>query len=118
MKENSAARLPACGQTFSYVWGRRSLRSSPNKWPVKTARSPEFIQDTGGVHGLTTAATIWLVASIGVACGAGYYGLAIVSTCLAIIVLIGLANLEKFLAILGKKTKPPAPPAEPPQPAK
>jgi putative Mg2+ transporter-C (MgtC) family protein len=28
------------------------------------------IQDRGGIHGLTTAATIWLVASIGMACGA------------------------------------------------
>jgi len=35
-----------------------------------------IIQDRAGVHGLTTAATIWLVASIGMACGAGYYVLA------------------------------------------
>ena len=69
-----------------------------------------IIQDRGGVHGLTTAATIWLVASIGLACGAGYYGLAIVSTCLAIIVLIGLAHFEKALARFGKKVKPPTPP--------
>ena len=31
-----------------------------------------LIQDRRGVHGLTTAATIWLVASIGMACGAGF----------------------------------------------
>ncbi|MHC4501141.1 MAG: MgtC/SapB family protein, partial [Planctomycetota bacterium] len=37
-----------------------------------------IIVDRGGVHGLTTAATIWLVASIGVACGAGYYDLAVI----------------------------------------
>ena len=34
-----------------------------------------IIVDRGGVYGLTTAATIWLVASIGVACGAHLYGL-------------------------------------------
>lgn len=28
-----------------------------------------IIQDRGGVHGLTTAATIWFVASLGMACG-------------------------------------------------
>ena len=35
-----------------------------------------IIQDRGGIHGLTTAATIWLVASIGMACGAEKYYLA------------------------------------------
>ncbi|MHC4558077.1 MAG: MgtC/SapB family protein, partial [Planctomycetota bacterium] len=52
-----------------------------------------IIQDRGGVHGLTTAATIWLVASIGMACGAGFYQLAIISTLIAILVLIGLGKM-------------------------
>jgi putative Mg2+ transporter-C (MgtC) family protein len=55
------------------------------------------IQDRGGIHGLTTAATIWLVASIGMACGARLYGLAIITTVLAIVVLLGLAQVEKHL---------------------
>jgi len=54
-----------------------------------------IIVDRAGIHGLTTAATIWLVASIGMACGAGLYSLAIVSTIIAIAVLIGLAKLAK-----------------------
>jgi putative Mg2+ transporter-C (MgtC) family protein len=53
------------------------------------------IQDRGGIHGLTTAATIWLVASIGMACGAKLYLLAVISTLIAIIVLVGLGQLEK-----------------------
>ena len=52
-----------------------------------------IIQDTGGIHGLTTAATIWLVASIGMACGAGLYNLAVLTTVIAIMVLIGLGKL-------------------------
>ncbi|MHC4666262.1 MAG: MgtC/SapB family protein [Planctomycetota bacterium] len=64
-----------------------------------------IIVDRGGVHGLTTAATIWLVASIGVACGAGYYDLAVISTFLAIVVLLGLAQLEKPLERYGIKHK-------------
>jgi putative Mg2+ transporter-C (MgtC) family protein len=56
-----------------------------------------IIQDRGGVHGLTTAATIWLVASIGMACGAGFYGVAIISTIIAIIVLIVLKKMDKSL---------------------
>lgn len=39
------------------------------------------------VIGLTTAATLWIVASIGVATGTGFYLLAIVSTILAFLVL-------------------------------
>jgi len=41
------------------------------------------------VHGLTTAASIWIVAAIGVAVGARAYGLAAVGTLLALLVLIG-----------------------------
>ena len=46
------------------------------------------IQDRGGIHGLTTAATIWLVASVGMACGARLYYLAIITTVLALAVLM------------------------------
>ena len=35
-----------------------------------------FQSKHGGVHGMTTAAGIWVVASVGVAAGAGYYALA------------------------------------------
>lgn len=54
-----------------------------------------IIRDRGGVLGLTTAATIWLVASIGMACGAGYYSLALATTVIIIGVLLGLGNLER-----------------------
>jgi putative Mg2+ transporter-C (MgtC) family protein len=55
------------------------------------------IQDRGGVHGLTTAATIWLVAGIGMACGAEKYYLAIITTVLAVTVLLGMAQVDKFI---------------------
>jgi len=64
------------------------------------------IQDRGGIHGLTTAATIWLVASVGMACGAKLYLLAAVSTLIAIIVLAGLVQLEKHLGRFREKHKP------------
>jgi putative Mg2+ transporter-C (MgtC) family protein len=56
-----------------------------------------IIQDRAGVHGLTTAATIWLVASIGMACGARFYQLAAIATAIAIVVLIGLGRLARPL---------------------
>ena len=57
------------------------------------------IQDRGGIHGLTTAATIWLMASIGMACGARFYGLAILSTILALVVLVGLWQVDKYIGV-------------------
>lgn len=54
-----------------------------------------LIQDRSGIHGLTTAASIWLVASIGVACGIGYYLLASLVTLLALIVLYGLMPITR-----------------------
>jgi len=54
-----------------------------------------IIQDRGGIQGLTTAATIWLVSSIGMACGAGYYVLAGLTTIIAMVVLVGVRALEK-----------------------
>ena len=65
-----------------------------------------IIQDRGGVHGLTTAATIWFVASLGMACGAGFYELAVILTLLAIFVLIGLRQMQKPLRRYMEKHKP------------
>ncbi len=63
------------------------------------------IQDRRGVHGLTTAATIWLVASIGMACGAGFHELAAIATLIVIVVLAGLLKLVKPLARYVEKHK-------------
>lgn len=46
-----------------------------------------IIQSQGQVHGITTAATIWVVSAIGLACGAGYFTAALVAA------LIGLLTL-------------------------
>jgi putative Mg2+ transporter-C (MgtC) family protein len=46
------------------------------------------------VSGLTSAATVWSVASIGMACGAGLYFPAIFATVLVIVVLEGVRRLE------------------------
>jgi putative Mg2+ transporter-C (MgtC) family protein len=48
-----------------------------------------------GVSGLTTAATIFVVASIGMACGGGLYGLAIFATTMILLCLELLGRLER-----------------------
>lgn len=73
-----------------------------------------IIRDRGTVQGATTAATIWLVASLGMACGAGFFVLATVGTLLTLFVLFALHPLEERLdrRIRGEKNderKPGAP---------
>jgi putative Mg2+ transporter-C (MgtC) family protein len=52
----------------------------------------------GSVSGLTSAATIWVVAAIGMALGSGAYIEAVGTTALVMVVLAGLAPLESRLA--------------------
>jgi len=47
-----------------------------------------------GVRGLTTAASLWMMAAIGLAVGAGYYELAVEATVLILLVLIGLRQVS------------------------
>lgn len=49
------------------------------------------------VQGLTTAATIWVAAAIGMGVGAGYYPLAVATTAIVWIVLVLLYRLELVL---------------------
>ena len=50
--------------------------------------------DAGHIKGLTTAASIWLTAAIGIACGMGYGLTALVSAVFALLI---LAVVRKFL---------------------
>ena len=55
------------------------------------------------IYGLTTAATLWVSAAIGMACGAGMYGLAIVSTILSILILVVVRLFEKNVLVTSTK---------------
>ena len=48
------------------------------------------------VHGMTTAATIWVNAAIGVAAGVGQYSLATFTTALTLVVLVVLPPIESY----------------------
>jgi len=53
-----------------------------------------IIRDREGIKGLTTAASLWLVAGIGLAVGCGFYKAGVYATILALIVLLFLRYLE------------------------
>lgn len=56
-----------------------------------------IIHSSGSVHGITTAASIWLTAAIGIACGMGYYQIASTVAVLGLIVLLLFGILERGL---------------------
>lgn len=58
-----------------------------------------IIQMKGSVRGLTTAAGIWIVATIGMAVGVGMYAVSLIATGLILIVLVSLEAVEHRIHI-------------------
>jgi putative Mg2+ transporter-C (MgtC) family protein len=58
-----------------------------------------IIREGGGIIGLTTAATIFMLAGIGMAVGAGLYAIGVFSAALVLFGLVVLAWLERRLDI-------------------
>ena len=63
-----------------------------------------IIQMKGSVRGLTTAAGIWMVATIGMAVGVGMYLVSVIATLLIIFILVTLERYEHKLNI-GQESK-------------
>lgn len=57
-----------------------------------------ILHTRGSVTGLTSAATIWVVAAMGMALGAAAYGEALGTALLVLVVLKGLGGVERYLA--------------------
>lgn len=54
-----------------------------------------ILHERGAVHGLTTAASLWIAAAVGVACGVGRAELGGFATAVTLLTLIGLRYLER-----------------------
>ncbi|MFZ5829034.1 MAG: MgtC/SapB family protein [Planctomycetota bacterium] len=64
-----------------------------------------IIEARGSVKGLTTAATIWVVAALGVACGLGYYVLAGTTFGFTLLILVAMKVMEdRLIGSDSKKT--------------
>jgi len=53
-----------------------------------------ILRNRDGVHGLTTAATVWVNAALGIAAGGGQYHLAIIGGVITVSVLLVLGPIE------------------------
>ena len=56
-----------------------------------------IMRTDSGVQGLTTAATVWVNAAVGVAAGGGRYKLACIATAVTLLVLLALSPIERAL---------------------
>jgi putative Mg2+ transporter-C (MgtC) family protein len=68
-----------------------------------------IMRTNGGIQGLTTAATIWVNAAIGVAVGGGEYHIAVIATVITLVVLLLLQPIEKYIDYRHSlRSKPPS----------
>jgi len=51
----------------------------------------------GAVRNMTTAANIWVAAAIGIACGAGQYGLVLIGAALTVLLVSSVKLFERWL---------------------
>ena len=117
LRTNTLVCLGACVFTLISIYGFPMVAISGMEYGTRdTARvAAQVVTGIGfigggtvlrhgaNVFGLTTAATLFAVASIGMACGAGMYGAAIVTTVLAIIVLVVIGFAERRILPAGTK---------------
>src|SRR5204863_375543 len=77
--------------TIAGAYGFDSVRTDPTRVAAQIVSGVGFlgagaiIRQGFSIRGLTTAATLWVVAAIGMAAGAGYYSAATITTAVALV---------------------------------
>ncbi|WP_353140361.1 MgtC/SapB family protein [Pseudopedobacter sp.] len=97
---------------FSDILGTAHVTLDPSRIAAQVISGIGFIGagtilflKQGIIKGLTTASGLWTVAAIGLAAGSGMYFAAVITTVLAIIILLVLQPLEKRIShLFHKKT--------------
>jgi putative Mg2+ transporter-C (MgtC) family protein len=98
-----SALMTIVSENFFLIYGGVSsatLRMDPARVAAQIVVGIGFIgagviiKETGGIRGLTTAATLWLVAGVGMACGIGMFFIAAATTLIALIALTLLKKIE------------------------
>lgn len=97
LRTNALVALGAAGfVTFSGLVGA----GDPTRVAAQVVTGIGFLgagaifRSDDGVRGLTTAASLWMMAAIGLSTGAGYYELAVASTVLMLLVLVALRQVS------------------------
>lgn len=92
-----------------------SVVAEPDEWRI----APQIVTGVGflgagavlhgrdQVHGLTTAASVWLVAAIGMTCGVGLYAVAVTVTLFALLLLAVFHPVSHWLERCGETAATP-----------
>jgi putative Mg2+ transporter-C (MgtC) family protein len=64
-----------------------------------------ILRTSGGVQGLTTAATVWVNGAVGIAAGGGAYHLAFIATAITVVTLVILQRVERMIESQLEKNK-------------
>lgn len=88
---------------FSQDWSGTTFRSDPARIVAQVVSGIGFLGAGAilrygiNIKGLTTAGSLWTTAIIGIACGAGYYSLACLTTILCVSVLVLVGKFENWI---------------------
>jgi putative Mg2+ transporter-C (MgtC) family protein len=97
---------------MSYEIAAETAGSDPGRLAAQIVTGIGFLgagaimRTNAGVQGLTTAATVWVNAAVGVAAGGGEYHLAYIATAVTVAVLLMLHPLETMIERHFGKGKP------------
>jgi putative Mg2+ transporter-C (MgtC) family protein len=107
MRTHALVALGAALFTIAGAYGFAGIPRGPNVDPARVAAqiasgigfigAGAIIRDGGAVRGLTTAATLWIVASIGMASGAGLYAVVLIASVIAFAILVGMRRMSGFI---------------------
>lgn len=113
MRTHAVVSLGAALFTLAGAYGFGDLdrggESDPARVAAQVATGVGFIgagaiiRNGASVMGVTTAATVWLAASVGVMSAAGGYGMAVAATALSLIALVALAAIQPLTRGLGRR---------------
>jgi putative Mg2+ transporter-C (MgtC) family protein len=99
----ASAGLTAIGGAANFWFGGFSLQPDPTRVIQGIVTGIGFLgagvimREGFSIHGLATAASIWMAAAVGVIIGVGLYGAAAVAIVLTVVVMSGVKRLELIL---------------------
>jgi putative Mg2+ transporter-C (MgtC) family protein len=114
-RTNTLIALGSAAFTLISIQMAQSDGGDPTRIPSQVVTGIGFLgggailRGQGDIRGLTTAATVWVNAAIGMAAGAGFYALAITATLVTLLVLTVFLRIENYMTRHAQMADEPVP---------
>ena len=114
-RTNTLIALGSAAFTLISIQMAQSDGGDPTRIPSQVVTGIGFLgggailRGQGDIRGLTTAATVWVNAAIGMAAGAGFYALAITATLVTLFVLTVFLRIENYMTRHAQTADEPVP---------